>query len=49
MVSEFLLSFGQLNLSFLLELSQQDLVERCDLTETKAVKIFEFGKSNQGY
>lgn len=49
MVSEFLLPFGRLNLSSLSELSQQDLVERCGLTETEAVEIFEFGKNNQGY
>ena len=49
MVSEFLLPFGRLNLSSLSELSQQDLVERCGLTETEAVEIFEFGKNNQGF
>lgn len=49
MVSEFLLPFGRLNLSSLSELSQQDLIERCGLTETEAVEIFEFGKNNQGY
>lgn len=49
MVSEFLLFFGWLNLSFLSELNQQDLIERCGLRETEAVEIFEFGKNNQGY
>lgn len=49
MVSEFLLPFGRLNLSSLSELSEQDLIERCGLTETEAVEVFEFGKNNQGY
>lgn len=49
MVSKFLLSFGRLNLLSLLKLSQQDLVERCSLTETKTVEIFKFGKNNQRY
>lgn len=46
MVSKFLLPFSQLNLFSLSELSQQDLIERCGLTETEAVEIFEFGKNN---
>ena len=49
MVSEFLLLFGRLNLSSLSKLSQQDLIERCGLTETEAIEIFEFGNNNQGY
>lgn len=46
MISEFLLFFGQLNLLFLSELSQQNLVERI---KTEAVEIFEFGENNQEY
>lgn len=30
-------------------MSEQDLIERCGLTETEAVEAFEFGKNNQGY
>lgn len=49
MVSEFLLPFGRLNLSFLSELSQKELVDKYGLTVTEAVEIFEFGKNNGGY
>lgn len=49
MVSEFLLPFGRLNLASLSELSHKELMDRCGLTETEAVEIFEFGKINQRY
>lgn len=49
MVSEFLLSFGQLNLSNLLKISQHNSVERCNLTKTEVVEVFEFGKKKSGY
>ena len=49
MVSEFFLPFGRLNLSSLSLEKRQEVIEKADLTHTKAVKIFEYGKSNDGY
>ena len=49
MISKFLLLFGQLNLFFLSELSQQNIAKKYGLIKTKAIKIFEFDKNNQRY
>lgn len=48
-IVKFLFFFGQLNLLSLSELSQQNLIERCDLLKTEVVEIFEFEKNNQEY
>lgn len=49
MVSEFLLPFGRLNLSFLSLEKRQEVIKKAGLTHTEAVENFEYGKNNDGY
>lgn len=49
MTSDFLLSFGQLNLAFLSSEKKKKVVEKYSLLETKAVEIFENKKNNDRY
>ena len=49
MTSDFLLSFGRINLASLFSQERKGVVEKCGLLETEAVEIFEYGKNNNGY
>ena len=49
MTSEFLLSFGRLNLLSLSFEKQAEVIEKSGFTVTEAVKIFEYRKNNDGY
>ena len=49
MVSEFFLPFGRLNLSSLPENKKKEVMEKAEITITKAVVLFEYGKANEGY
>lgn len=49
MTSKFLLFFGRLNLSFLSKEREKKVREKSGLEVTKAVKIFEYRKSNDRY
>ncbi len=49
MVFEFLLPFDRLNLLSLSEEKQKEMMEKTELTILKAVKLFEYGKNNEGY
>lgn len=48
MTSEFLLPFGRLDLASLSPEKIDEVVEKCGLVSTEAVKIFEYGKNNDG-
>lgn len=47
--SEFLFSFGRLNLAFLSSEKRDEVVEKCGLVFTKVVEIFEYKKNNNSY
>lgn len=47
--SEFILPFDRLNLASLTPEKRDQIVQETGLTDTKAVKIFEYGKNNDGY
>lgn len=49
MASDFLLPFGQLNLSSLLIKNKKEVIEKTEPRITEAVELFEYGKSNKGY
>ena len=49
MVSEFILSFGRLNLTSLSPEKRQEVLEQTGLNHTEAVEIFEYRKNNDGY
>lgn len=49
MISDFLLSFGQLNLASLSSKKRKKIVEKCSFLETRAVEVFKYGKNNDEY
>lgn len=49
MSSNFLLLFGWFNLAFLFFKKRKKVMEKCDLLEIKSVKVFKYGKNNNGY
>ena len=49
MTFEFILPFGQLNLASLSPKRREKIVQETGLIETKAVKVFEYGKNNDRY
>ena len=49
MTSDFLLSFGQLNLASSSSEKRKEVVEKCDMLETEAVEVFEYRKNKNGY
>ena len=49
MVSDFLLPFGRLNLSSLLEGEKKEVIDKTRLSVTKAVELFKYEKTNEGY
>ncbi len=49
MTSEFLLPFGQLNLTSLSLEKRNEIVEKYELVSTEAMEIFEYGKNNDRY
>ncbi len=49
MVSEFILPFGRLNLVSLAPEKREKVLHQIRLTNKEAVKIFEYGKNNDGY
>lgn len=49
MVSEFILSFGCLNLATLTPEERKKVLEKTGLTHTKAVEISDYRKNNNGY
>lgn len=48
MVSDFFLLFERLNLSLLLK-GKKKIIDKTGLSVTKAVELFEYGKTNKGY
>ena len=49
MTSEFLFPFSRLNLASLSSEKRDEVVEKCGLMSIEAMKIFEYGKNNNGY
>lgn len=49
MVSEFLLPFSRLNLSFLSEEKKKEVMEKAEIIVSKAIVLFESEKANKGY
>lgn len=49
MVSGFILLFRRLNLASLTPEKRPEVIEKTGLRYTKAVKVFEYGKNNDGY
>ena len=49
MTSNFLLSFGWLNLASLCSEKKKEVIEKCGLLEMEAVEIFKYRKKNNGY
>lgn len=49
MVSEFLLSFSQLNLFSLSEKKQKEVMKKTELTILEVVELFEYKKKNEEY
>ncbi len=49
MTSDFLLLFGRLSLASLSSKKMREVVEKCDLLDIEAVKVFEYRKNNNGY
>ena len=49
MAFEFILLFGWLNLASLIPKKRDQIVYKTRLTNAEAVKIFEYGKNNDGY
>ena len=49
MTSDFLLPYAQLNFNSLTQEKKEEIARTTGLLETEAVKIFEYGKNNDGY
>ena len=49
MTSDFILPYGRLNLNSLTPEKREEIAQTTGLLKTEAVKIFEYGKNNDGY
>lgn len=49
MTSEFLFLYKRLNLASLILEKKEEVIQQTGLQEIEAVKIFEYGKNNDGY
>lgn len=49
MISSFLFIFRRLNFLSLLEGKKKESIDKTELSVTKAVKLFEYGKTSKGY
>lgn len=49
MVLEFIFPFRRLSLVLLTFEKTQEVIEKTSLMHTEAVKVFEYGKNNNGY
>lgn len=49
MVSDFLFSFGRLNLSSLSEGKKKEVIDKTRLSVTETVELFKYKKTNEGY
>ena len=49
MIFELIFAYGQLNLAFLTPEKKNEVIQQTGLKFTKAAKIFEYGKNNDGY
>ena len=49
MTSEFIFLFGQLNLASFSPKKKEEIVQKTGFIETKVVKVFEYGKNNDGH